>query len=513
MKTKHVVALIHGIRTYGHWQERAKSILEQDEEFKAIPIRYGYFDIFRFLTPIPIVRNAPIKKVLKQIRSIEELYPNAKFSIVAHSFGTYSISQILLTEPDIRFHRIIFCGSVVSDNYRWWLVSNSFDSPLRNDCSHLDIWPAFAKAITWGFGTAGTFGIANAVAENRFQELKHSDYFKGTFIENYWKPFLKDGILEPPTSPQTRGVTAWWWRLILALVLIVRWIAIPALVSIIVLILLNQPDVAKVNEVKWFPSQEVLERIKNDINSGELDGIADYTLRSSSRHLLREIQLHYDNKKLSLYECNANIFIRVFLPELEQREAVGYWMGVTLIAPGENPNVIWDRTEVTGPELRIPLRNLTGWAFVKEAAATIEMPEDIIQLLERLRIGRTNMEPKILLAILRDQWEFIPSKRTGGRWLTLEITRVSAAVCGDSLERILIDPRQIPDSNLSTTWFELEMEERGPAIEEQSKLSLYTRLEGFRTQYGLDNSNFEGSLVPKYQNALARLGMIRTKEQ
>jgi hypothetical protein len=120
---------------------------------------------------------------------------------------------------------------------------------------------------------------------------------------------------------------------------------------------------------------------------------------------------------------------------------------------------------------------------------------------------------RMLEVTLRDQWEFIPSKRTGGRWLTLEITRVSAAVCGDSLERILIDPRQIPDSNLSTTWFELEMEERGPAIEEQSKLSLYTRLEGFRTQYGLDNSNFEGSLVPKYQNALARLGMIRTKEQ
>ena len=70
----HVVVLIHGIRTQAPWAEMAADILAQQCGVKVIPLRYGYFDLCRFLSPL-FTRRRPITRILRELRDIQGLYP------------------------------------------------------------------------------------------------------------------------------------------------------------------------------------------------------------------------------------------------------------------------------------------------------------------------------------------------------------------------------------------------------------------------------------------------------
>ena len=93
-----VVLLIHGIRTQADWGPMVRSRLEVPDKIEVIPIKYGYFDAFRFWLPF-WTRTRPIERVYTQIRvaiqAAHEKDPHAKLSIITHSFGTYIIGQIL----------------------------------------------------------------------------------------------------------------------------------------------------------------------------------------------------------------------------------------------------------------------------------------------------------------------------------------------------------------------------------------------------------------------------------
>ena len=62
-----VVLLIHGIRTEADWGPMVRSKLEVPGQIEVIPIRYGYFDAFRFWFPFR-TRRKPIERVYEQIR-------------------------------------------------------------------------------------------------------------------------------------------------------------------------------------------------------------------------------------------------------------------------------------------------------------------------------------------------------------------------------------------------------------------------------------------------------------
>jgi len=85
-----IVLLIHGIRTQADWGPMVGSKLEVPGQIEVIPIKYGYFDALRFWFPL-WTRNKPIERVYTQIRVALQRYrrshPDAKLSIVAHSFG------------------------------------------------------------------------------------------------------------------------------------------------------------------------------------------------------------------------------------------------------------------------------------------------------------------------------------------------------------------------------------------------------------------------------------------
>jgi hypothetical protein len=54
-------------------------------------------------------------------------------SVISHSFGTYVISKIIAEYPEFQWERIIFCGSVVRDDFRFDQVLERFRHPLLNE--------------------------------------------------------------------------------------------------------------------------------------------------------------------------------------------------------------------------------------------------------------------------------------------------------------------------------------------------------------------------------------------
>lgn len=214
---EHIVILIHGIRTHAPWYEKVRSIIQNRSFISVRNAGYGYFDAIRFLIPIQ-TRVQPVQKVLSKIQNIKQDHPNAKMSIIAHSFGTYIFSEIL-KKSNIEFHRVILSGSIIKPDFEWEKYKNRVavdinDEKILNECGTNDVWPILAKSSTIGFGASGTFGFRNPYVRDRFQKFKHSDYFKGNFIEEYWIPYILDDEDIPSNIEEDRPSPPYWQSII-----------------------------------------------------------------------------------------------------------------------------------------------------------------------------------------------------------------------------------------------------------------------------------------------------------
>ncbi|HUX91727.1 MAG TPA: alpha/beta fold hydrolase [Gallionellaceae bacterium] len=200
---ENIVVLIHGIMTHAVWQERLMAKLKSEADIVAFPIGYDFLDILRFWCPF-FTRKGPIDKVLHQLRVLRSEHPNADISAVAHSFGTYIMSQILLDNTDIKIHRIQLCGSIISRNFQWDQLKGRIKGIVVNDAGSRDYWPVFASLFSWGYGASGTFGFKNVLVKDRFYDCGHSDFFEDEHMRKYWIPLLIDGQVVPSDWSQSR---------------------------------------------------------------------------------------------------------------------------------------------------------------------------------------------------------------------------------------------------------------------------------------------------------------------
>ena len=216
-KTNHVIVLVHGIRDRALWQNTIRKCL-QDNGFKIVePTNFGRFDLFRFLIPIAYFRNRAIEEVWRQLTIIRADNPQARISIIAHSFGTFVIAHIIKRNFDVGLHRVIFCGSVVPYDFRFEDMEGRFDRPILNEVGTRDIWPAIAETVTWGYGSPGTYGFRRARIVDRWHNGAHHGYFlTRSFCEKYWVPFLgsekkTDGGADEAEKPK-------WWLTLLSII-------------------------------------------------------------------------------------------------------------------------------------------------------------------------------------------------------------------------------------------------------------------------------------------------------
>ena len=199
----HVIAMVHGIRDIGAWQGTVSSELMMARGIQVVQIRYGMFSAWRFLFPLPIFFKRPTEKVVDGLRNLRNEYPNAKLSVIAHSFGTFLTLRALRKDPLIQLWKIVFCGSVADDLGDWSALRQRVGDnhlPTKefivNDCGTGDTWPVLGTALGWHFGMAGSVGFSEEYVTNRFHRGRdaspggHSLYFDPKFISEKWKPFL-----------------------------------------------------------------------------------------------------------------------------------------------------------------------------------------------------------------------------------------------------------------------------------------------------------------------------------
>jgi tetratricopeptide (TPR) repeat protein len=196
---KHVVVLVHGIRDFALWQSRVRDCLEE-VGFAVELTNYGRLNLIEFLAPLAYFRRKAIDSIVRQLRIIATTHPNARISIIAHSFGTYVVANILKDEFGFEFHRIIFCGSVLKHSFNLEASTDKFTSVL-NEVGTRDVWPAMAESVTVGYGSAGTYGFRRAPVRDRWHnEAAHGYFLDPEFCRKFWVPYLLEGIVVPASK-------------------------------------------------------------------------------------------------------------------------------------------------------------------------------------------------------------------------------------------------------------------------------------------------------------------------
>jgi hypothetical protein len=214
--------------------------------FKVEPTNYGRFNLLKFLLPFWFFRRQAIEDVWKQIRVVVSNNPNAEISVIAHSFGTFVVSHMMTEGFELKFHRVIFCGSVVPYDFRFEQIQERFVPPIMNEIGTRDIWPAIAESITTGYGSAGTYGFRRPLVRDRWHiGARHGYFLKAAFCERYWIPFLRDGEI---VRDSERAEAPPIWLQLISIVKI-KYLFL-ALVLLALLIAVYRPDPSRL-----FPTQ------------------------------------------------------------------------------------------------------------------------------------------------------------------------------------------------------------------------------------------------------------------
>ena len=133
-KVTDVVFVIHGIRDDGYWTRKvAQRVLLKAKEKQAeikkldpqaiVPMfetetsSYGYFPLLHFA--LPNSRREKVEWLMEQYAENQAKYPNARFSYMGHSNGTYLLAKALDKYEACEFKHVLFAGSVVNQKYDW----------------------------------------------------------------------------------------------------------------------------------------------------------------------------------------------------------------------------------------------------------------------------------------------------------------------------------------------------------------------------------------------------------
>ena len=194
-----VVLTIHGVQSRGEWQLRVAPELSGIDGLVYDPHVYGRFAFWKVL--IAPLRKREVRKFYTKISECQERFPAVAPSIIAHSFGTYIVSQALKTFPSIKVNRVIFCGSIVDRDYDWaTLVNNGRVLKIRNEVAGRDRVVALfqwrvMRALVPETGASGTCRFNTSLAEVEQQEFhgyEHSSHFiANSHCRCYWVPFLR----------------------------------------------------------------------------------------------------------------------------------------------------------------------------------------------------------------------------------------------------------------------------------------------------------------------------------
>ncbi len=214
---KHLVITVHGIRTFGRWQERLESLLRAEvggtRELHTMAYKYGYFSVFAFL--VPFLRWLVTLRFRRALLRVARDGPWDRIDLVGHSFGTHIIAWGLHgikrnRRPNV--HTIILSGSVLKSDFPWNDLIGKCVVRVVNECGTRDkilLLSQFGVLFTGMAGRLGFAGMTGTRLRNRFFAVGHSGYFlrngrpDDTFMKQYWTPLIT-GDIEAPLVDERR---------------------------------------------------------------------------------------------------------------------------------------------------------------------------------------------------------------------------------------------------------------------------------------------------------------------
>ncbi|WP_369721163.1 WD40 repeat domain-containing protein [Bradyrhizobium sp. LLZ17] len=205
-----LVITVHGIRTFGHWQERLEALVRRSTGNVVFAnYKYGYFSVVAFI--IPFFRSLVVRKFRADLISMAGRSEWTRIDLVGHSFGTHIIAWAVAGLPPsvkLSIHTVILSGSVLRAGFPWRDLIGNRVGRVVNDCGTRDnilLLSQFFILFTGMAGRTGFSGLTGDVFRNRYSVFGHSGYFqdgKGiasdTYMREHWLPLLlsDDGIPE-----------------------------------------------------------------------------------------------------------------------------------------------------------------------------------------------------------------------------------------------------------------------------------------------------------------------------
>jgi serine/threonine-protein kinase len=193
-----VLFALHGIRTHWAWQRALTEVAEASRwRCRTDHWSFGYFSLIRFLLPgqrktkIEWFRRTYESEVRnRDVGLTEGTFP----SIVCHSFGTYILGNALLAYSNIRFDKVILCGSILPCDFPWdALIERGQVQAVRNEYGVRDMW---TRTVNWFVRGTGPSGRQKFTREHDRLEQEeffydHSEYFEKGHIRQKWFAFLE----------------------------------------------------------------------------------------------------------------------------------------------------------------------------------------------------------------------------------------------------------------------------------------------------------------------------------
>jgi alpha-beta hydrolase superfamily lysophospholipase len=213
---EHVAFVIHGIRDRGYWTHkiarRIRSRAKSDGNAWATETSsYGYFPMLPFL--FTRYRRRKVEWLMDQYAEARARYPNARFSYVGHSNGTYLLAKAMALYPCCRFERVVFAGSVVPRRYDWRRrmrgdrpqVGSALNFVATGDWVVAFFPKLFQLFGSKELGSAGHDGFVDFGGDERMREVRFVEGGHDAAIrEQLWDviaDFVVSGRLDPARVP------------------------------------------------------------------------------------------------------------------------------------------------------------------------------------------------------------------------------------------------------------------------------------------------------------------------
>ncbi len=290
---KHLVISVHGIRTFGGWQERLEAMLRQQDpspELKVINYKYGYFSILAFL--VPVLRGLVVGRFRRFFVRTAVAQEWDRIDLVGHSFGTHIIAWGLYgidgaKRPSV--NTILFAGSVLKTNFPWQVLIGRSVKRVVNDCGIRDAILILNQIVILGTGMAGRLGFNGGVGQslrNRFFDCGHSGYFltagdpDDAFMRRYWLPLLTSDaepeLVDLRHGGALSGAALWFLNNAEPIKLAVYLAPLVAITSYVYLLRNHARDNLLTSQTLLAEFSDVVaEKVRPNAKLGEVDALLD----------------------------------------------------------------------------------------------------------------------------------------------------------------------------------------------------------------------------------------------